>query len=372
MVETVSKPQRGKDQGEKRHYISDLVSGLLRVKWHVVAFRLTMWVVVLSAFGAIVSKGLYGKPGGTPVHYLLGLAVVASVLAVLSSPEVLSRLRKLGFKGFEIELLAETEAVLKTPLYKEYDATEIYSERTTALTPPEEYPANTPFPIGRLRGPQKYQYERASEKLYRILDAIKDPNDLDLESRKNYRSLIKYVGGAAVAMDHFTKALDILKHLELFRDRELDTEELRMLGTAHIWAAFEASTDSERRDLWKKSLSYLKAAQEKNPYEVKTPFNLGWALLSLGQYGASIELMRSCIQLYEPITPWAKWNIACAQVKLSNKEPALSTLDEIPSGPWWECICKDNDFLGQEDTAFRAGFESLCRQKRPVQNTPQN
>lgn len=359
----IGDPKEKKSDGGKWPLIRRLAGLLVHVKWNLLIFRLTVWAVILSTLGAIVSKAMYGKPAGTPLHYLLGLALIAAILTVLSSPEVLSRLRKLGFKGFEIELLAETETLLKTPLYKEYDATVRYSSSSAPAPQTEEYPANSPFPVGRLKGPQRYQYERASEQLYRILDAIKDPNGLDAESRKNYRSLIKYVGTAAVAMDHFTKALDILKHLELFRDRDLDAEELRMLGTAHIWAAFEMDTDAEKRSLWEKSIPYLKSAREKNPYEVKIPFNLGWALLSLGQYRASIDIMKSCVELYEPITPWAKWNMACAQVKMRNTNQALSMLDEIPPGPWWEYISKDDDFLGQKDAAFLADFGSLCGRK---------
>ena len=347
------------------------ISRLAHVKWNLLIFRLTAWAVILATLGAIVSKAIYGKPAATPVHYLLALALIAAILAVLSSPEVLSRLRKLGFKGFEIELLAETESLLKTPLYKEFNLTAQYSSSGPVAPPPtEDYPANSPFPVGKLKGPERYQYERASEQLYRILDAVKDPNGLDAETKTNYRSLIKYVGTAAVAMDHFTKSLDILKRLELFRDRELDAEEMRILGTAHIWAALETDADVERRKLLEKSIPYLKSARDKNPYEVKTPFNLGWALLSLGQYRASIDILRSCVELYEPIAPWAKWNMACAYVKLRDTARALSTLDEIPPGPWWEYISKDDDFLGQKEAAFRDGFDSLCGRKRKAQNTP--
>lgn len=232
-----------------------------------------------------------------------------------------------------------------------------------------EQQANQPFPASKLVGSQRYYYERLSQKLYQIFDSVKDPNDLDGISRDKYRNLIKIVGKAALAMEHNTKACDILSHLRLFRDREFDDNELLLLGNAHLWASDEAADESEREDHWKKAIPLLKSAMDKNPYEVRTQYNLGWALLSLGQYEDGIKLMENCIKLYQPITPWAKWNIACGETKQGKKQDAMETLKAIPPGPWWTHIAQDDWFEGiLEEPDLRDAFRSLCEAKTRLAN----
>lgn len=134
---------------------------------------------------------------------------------------------------------------------------------------------------------------------------------MDAESRANYRDLVKNVGRAAFSMKHFTKCLEIVVHLEPLTDRALNADELFLIGNAYLWAADELSKESERKEYFRKAIPFMKTAMEKNTYEAKFPYDLGWALLSLGQYPDGIGLFETSILKDPSIAPWANWNIAC-------------------------------------------------------------
>lgn len=323
-------------------------------------FRLTMWAVVLSSLGSVLTKALVGKPASVPLHCLLGFAVVAALLAVLVpslESYVFSRLSEISFGGIKLELIAEAGTAISELKYKEILPSEIESR------PNLNYPRDEPFPTPKLTGPQLYHYERLSQKLYRIFDHIKDPNQLDAESRSNYRDLLKHVSRAAFSMKHFTKYLEIAVHLETLKDRELNGDELFLIGNAYLWAADELSKESERQDYFRKALPFIKAAMEKNPYEAKCPYDLGWALLSLGHYQEGIDLFQTSISKQPSIAPWANWNIACGLKKLNKDKETLDRLREIPPGLWWEGIAKDDWFADAGNAAFKQEFEALCQTK---------
>ncbi len=348
---------------KKRGWLSSLTDLSLDLDRTISGFCLTMWAVVVLAVAAIVSKAVIGKPSGTPLHYLLIVIIVASSLAVLAASGIISRIRKLGFKGFEMELSADVRIADAMLPYEEYPPTnmEVFGEGAR--------PADFPFPIKMLSGPQKYQYERLSYHLYQLFNVIRDTNELDVKNRENCRSLIKRVGRAAHVMGHYTKARDIFKNLELFKDRDLSAYELRLLGTAHIWAGYETMGDMQKEN-WENSVGFLLTAKEKNPYDEHTLFNLGWVLLSLGKYEAAIEYLGACMKQNKAVTPWAKWNIACAEVNLGNKSGASQVLEEIPKGPWWGYIAKDEDFSPlRNDAAFRDRFEALCKERQTPAGT---
>lgn len=319
-------------------------------------FRLTMWAVVICSLGSVVSKALIGRPSSIPLHYLLGFAIVASLLAVVVpslESYVFSRITEISIGGVKLELIAAAGVAISELQYKEKMPSEIESDSSP----------NEPFPTPELTGPQRYHYERLSHKLYRIFDQIKDPNQLDRESRDNYRELVKTVGRAAFAMKHFTKSLEILVHLEALKDRELTPDELYLIGNGYLWAGDELSQDAERKEYVRKSLPFLKAAMEKNSYEAKFPYDLGWALLTLDQYQDGIDQFTSSIGKRPSIAPFANWNIACGLKKLNNNVEALNKLREIPPGPWWEGIAKDDWFADPENADFSREFEALCQTK---------
>ncbi|MEK6321308.1 MAG: hypothetical protein AABN33_06450 [Acidobacteriota bacterium] len=110
-------------------------------------FRLTMWAVVLCSLGAVVSKALVGKPSSVPLHYLLGFAVVAALLAVLVpslESYVFSRVSEISFGGIKLELIAEAGTAITELKYKEILPSEIESN------PSLNYPRDEPFPTPKL------------------------------------------------------------------------------------------------------------------------------------------------------------------------------------------------------------------------------
>jgi len=324
-----------------------------------------MWAVVLFSLGSVLTKALVGKPTSVPFHYLLGFAVVAALLAVLvPSLElyVFSRISEISFGGIKLELIAEAGTAISELKYREILPSEIESN------PSLNYPRDEPFPTPRLSGPQRYHYERLSQKLYRIFDHIKDPNKLDAESRTNYRDLVKNVGRAAFSMKHFTKCLEIVVHLESLTDRALNADESFLIGNAYLWAADELSKEPERKEYITRAVPFIKTAMEKNPYEAKFPYDLGWALLSLGQYADGIALFETSISKDPSIAPWANWNIACGLKRLNKDKEALNKLREIPSGSWWEGIAKDDWFAETGNATFKEEFETLCQTKIAEEN----
>lgn len=213
-----------------------------------------------------------------------------------------------------------------------------------------------------------FEYERVSHLLYHYFETVRDPKALDPETRENYRELIRLVGKMAHLMGHYTKSLDILRHLEFFGDRELDAEELKRLGTAYIWAGYEV-TEDKKREYWGKSVALLETARKKNPHDEHALYNLGWILLTLGKHHDAIECMNTCMNQNPAVAPWAKWNIACSQVKLGDMHGAIATLAEIPPGAWWSRILRDTDFGPlQQDPTLGDRFRALCQERqRPQQ-----
>jgi tetratricopeptide (TPR) repeat protein len=196
-----------------------------------------------------------------------------------------------------------------------------------------------------------------------VFDQVKDPNELDRESREDFRGLILYVGATALAMGHYTKALDILLWLKRLSDRNLNYDELHLLGSAYLWSADEQKDQADRRRHLALAVPLLKEAIEKNPYGVVATYNLGWALLSLERYEDGIEMMEKSIRLQKYYAPWAKWNIACGLKKLGKEDEALKKLEEIPPGPWWRRIQDDDWFKDPQQTVFMDEFQALCQRK---------
>lgn len=359
--EEVSKDRSARPEGEGNKssaWLSRLSLFLLDLNRNLLAFCLAMWAVVALAFGAIFTKAIFGKPS-TPLYYLFAAVIVASCLAVFAASGIMSRLRKVGFRGFEVELGAEAKLAAEMLQYKEIVPSNMEAFQKG------EHRADSPFPTLELTGPQRYHYERLSHRLYQIFDTTKNPMEVDLESREYYRSLIKHVGKAAFVMKHYTKSLDILRHLESFRDKELDAYELTLLGTAYLWAGDEVGEVLGRTKYWEKSLTLLLDAKKKNPYDEHMLYNLGWILFSLDKYDAAVEQFEECVKHNRAVAPWAKWNIACAYVKLGNKPRAGQILREIPSGPWWGPIAEDSDFTAlKNDPEFGEAFRDLCRERQ--------
>lgn len=327
-------------------------------------FRLTMWAVVLCSFGAIGSKAIGWRASSVPLHYLMGFAVTAALLAVVApnlERYVLSKVSKVTLGSIEVQLIAEARTAAEWLKYEDLAPDEVASSSSKAL---EGYQSNHPFPASKLDGPQRYQYESHSHKLYQLFIQIDDANELDAQSREKYRNLITAVSRAAYRMGHFTKSLDLVARLQQLRDRPMDADELLLLGSAYLWAAEELADESARRAYWKKSLPILYSAMQKNPYEEKTKYNLGWVMLALGQYHEGIYQMQSCIRLRESLAPWAKWNIACGLKKLGKDVMALDTLEEVPPGPWWKDIEADDWFVDEKNPVFAKSFKDLCTKKK--------
>lgn len=288
------------------------------------------------------------KPQGGSIVSLL-IAAGVFVLCAIAGPDLLRKLRKIGPAEFTEE---QSKSKLPT-IYEEFEQ------------PKVDPAADNPFPRRELTPPEMFEYEKLSHLLYHCFEEVKDPKkDLDPETRQNYRSLIRLVGKAAHAMGHYTKSLDILRHLESLGEGDLDAEELKRLGTAYIWAGFEVEGD-KRRECWEKSVDYLNRAKQKNPYNERTLFNLGWVLLSLGKHRGAIECMKASMDQNPEVTPWAKWNIACSQVKLDDKSGAIETLEEIPPGPLWDHIGNDSDFAPlKADPQLGEKFRGLCQERQ--------
>jgi tetratricopeptide (TPR) repeat protein len=320
-----------------------------------------MWAVVATSFGALATKALIAKPSSVPLHYFLILVLVAAFLATFAptlGDYASSRLQKVKFGGFEVELKDAVDAAvlhLKIP-----EAPDLGSSITDFGDDP---PADNPFPSIKLSRPAIYEYEKLSLRLYLLFDQVKDPNELDLEARLNLRKLILYVGKAANAMEHYTKSLDILLWLNRFSDRQLNHEELRVLGTAYLWAADHEVGNARQTSHQNEAIPLLRAAIGKHPHQTVTHYNLGWAFLSLKKYSYGISQMKKCIRLEPRCKPFAKWNIACGLKKLNLDDKALGTLEEISPGPWWKNIAKDEWFIDPKNTSFMTRFEAICSSK---------
>lgn len=332
-----------------------------------VAFRLCAWTVVVCSFGAVLTKAIWGKPGSVPLHYLLILILAGALLGTFAptlGEYALSRLNKLKFGGFEIEL-SDAVGQARVHLIINDLPPDIDRDLNAANMQPGEAElllSDNPFPATKLSGAGLYQYEKLSHRLYLLFDQVKDPNELDIESKENFRKLISLIGKAAYAMGHYTKSLEVLLWLNRFSDRALNHDELRLLATAYLWAADE--TDKTQKRLFQnEAIPLLQRAIRKHPYQVLVTYNLGWALLSLDKYHHGIRQMRKCIKLDPRYSPWAKWNIACGLKRLEKLPEALSVLGEIPPGPWWNSISSDDWFVEPQPTEFTEKFQALCRNK---------
>jgi tetratricopeptide (TPR) repeat protein len=284
-------------------------------------FHTVMWGIAISSFIGVVRRAGLKRPKllpGTifssldsiPFHYLVIVAAAAATLA-LFMPTLISRVAEISYGGIKVAL-AQSESDLNS--------------LGSALDVPEE-----PLSEGQLKGPQLYHYERLSHNLYRILEQRKDPNTLDFISRRKYRRLIDYVARAACLMNHQTKFLAIARQLETFKDRKLTWDEQYLIGLAYLVAADECE-ESKRPNYWQSSAAYLSSARKNNSYNVTIPFNLGVALLSLGNYSKGIKLMRQCITMDQTYFEKAKWNMACGFIKLTQDRKTLDTLEEIDAG----------------------------------------
>lgn len=328
-------------------------------------FRICMWAVVFCSFGAVATKALWGKPSSVPLHYFLILVLVAAFLATFAptlGEYAASGLQKVKFGGFEVEL---REAAGQASLHLKFDEVPAW-EWTIVDEVGSSIPNDNPFPSAQLSGPQRYEYEKLSFRLYLLFDQVKDPNQLDFEARESFRRLILYVGKAAHAMGQYTKALEVLLWLNRFSDRQPNHEELRVLGTAYLWAADEQSDTALQKSYRNEAIPLLKSAVGKNPYQTVVFYNLGWALLSLQKYDYGIRQMKKCIKLQPQYSPWAKWNIACGLKKLDREDEALRTLGEIPPGPWWDGIADDDWFKDPQQTPFMEQFQVLSEAKRQL------
>src|SRR5687767_3003847 len=269
--------------------------------------KLTLWFIVACSLGAIVTKALIQKPTSVPFHYLLIIAMVAAVLAVVVpnlESLILSKISEIDIGGVKV-VIAKAKEIREGIKFKEIP--------NASLTADD--PTDRPFPEVKLRGYQIYEYEKLSHKIYQTFDEIKDPNTLLPDLRDNYRELIKHVGRMAFSMDHYSKYLDIILRLELFSDRELSSDELYAIGNAYLWAADDQFDPAEQQKYWSKSAEFLTRALAKNGHEVRIVFGLGVAHLYLGRYKESIRLMKRSMSLLRPIVPWAKWNIGCGYIK---------------------------------------------------------
>ncbi len=308
-------------------------------------FRLVMWTVVVCCFIGLLTKAVLGKPGSVPVHYLLFAITIAASLAVLL-PTVLSRISAVTFGGVTL-VLATTETAL--------------DDFRAAF---DDLPASgVAFETNKLEGPQRYEYERLSHRLYRISDRLKDPDALDLVNRDRYRRLIDYVARAAFKQNHLTKYLEVVKNLESFADRAPTSDELYLIGHAYLCAAEEQLGESKKNSYWKSAVEWLEAASKKNSNDVNIRFNLGLAQLKLGYFQPAIDSMKACVEMYPPIVPQARWNWAEGLKKLKRNADALTKLDEIPPGAFWKDILADEAFKDPEDPGFESEFKTLCERK---------
>jgi len=327
-------------------------------RMELLAFRVTMWLVATTCILALGTKAKMGRPTSVPVHYLLIICMVAATLALLV-PRLdaygLSKLKKINLGGVELEMLVDSGAERELLKYTETPP----SEQAAAANQPCEQP----FPLAELSGRQRFFYEKLSYRLYQVFDQVSDPATLDRQQQHHYREMVRYVGGSAIAMKHYTKALDIVSRLNNFKDEDLTAEELRLLGVAHLWAADEISNEQEKVECLKKALPLLRASAKKEPDEVRTFFSLGWGLLSVGNFEEGIIQMKKCISMNDSVRPWANWNIACGLKKLRRDDEALMFLREIVPGCWWPHIARDDWFKEEPRTGFSDSFEALCRAK---------
>lgn len=116
------KPNRHLDRPNQGVPMSRRLLDSFRSNPEVGLFRVTMWVLVFFSLGAVILKALIGRPSATPIHYLLLLAIIASLLAIVASiseSSILPRIRKIGFKDFQLELAAEVETAREVLKYAE-------------------------------------------------------------------------------------------------------------------------------------------------------------------------------------------------------------------------------------------------------------
>lgn len=310
--------------------------------------RSLVWLVVLCSIAALFTKWRYGKPSGTPVHYLLGLILLAGFLPMIVpklDEYVLSRLSKLDVGGLKLELVS----------------TATYYRPKTGITMDGLHP-----PSGRLAGEHLYLYERLSFWIYQRLDQNLDLGKLEGEEANYCRTTIIWVSRAANVMRHFSKSLDLALLLSSFRDREMTGDEQFLLGTAYLWAAEELALESGEYQYYHKAIPFLESAAKQNPRDTSFLFNLGWAFLCVEEYDRSIEYLNKCIEFEDaakPVAPYARQNIAVALEKQGRYQEAINELKKIPAGKWWPAIKEDTDLLGSKNAQFQAWFADLCRSK---------
>jgi len=291
----------------------------------------------------------------------VALAVVVIAFILWLTPRVLPRLRKVGIAGI-------FQADLSEDLKKAWIAFHDLGQRSAVRDLTDISTADSPRHEKQLTGPGKYQYERLSHRLYRLFYDVEDPNQLDSKSRDQFRELLKEICTTATAIGHYSKALDIILHLQQFTDRALDDEELLMIGNAYMWASLDDGLATyERKSYLAQAVPFFQAAYriaEDPERKVNIAYNLGWTLLASEDYSAGARWMETSVKLDKNIAPWANWAVACGQVKQAKVEQALITLDSIPEGTWWREICKDEDFSEvKKDLRFKDRFENLCAHK---------
>jgi tetratricopeptide (TPR) repeat protein len=330
----------------------------IQQNWEFYGLKLTPWLVVICSFIAIITKAFIGRPSSVPFHYLLIIAMIGAALATLlpKFEEYFSKINQIDFAGIKLILV---EA-------KKIDFEIIKPNSLEEILPDSIKPGDTldyPFPILKLKGYQKYEYERLSHKLYQTFDEIKDPNEVPANLKENYRDLIKYVGKMAFAMEHYTKYFQMISQLTKFKDRELSSDEMYEIGNAYLWAADDRLKSTEQEKYRKEAASFLTSAAKKSPDNARFAFGLGVCLLYLGNHQQGIRYMQKSIALYSAIVPWAKWNIACSLTEQGKYQEALKVLKEIPFGAWWKGILEDPGFANCNNSHFETSFKALGERK---------
>jgi tetratricopeptide (TPR) repeat protein len=283
-------------------------------------------------------------------------------------PTLISRITRIEGLGLKLEL---DEAVSSSRRIASY----IY--RLTRDIP--QFPGSArkrPAELRELSGREKYAYEQLTWHLYNVFETVKDPNDLSTTGKEDFRALVKNSYRGAREIGYNTKALDVIKYLQKFKDRDLDQEELIMTGNAYVWAAEEADNRDEQKILRKNAVSFLKKGYYAIPLaseKANVAYNVGLMLLHLEEYKSSISWMRRCIALAPEGSPEANWTIACAYAKLGAQDQTLNTLNLIhptsflTARDWselWNNIENDDYFSVLRQPPEDASFRDLIARKR--------
>jgi tetratricopeptide (TPR) repeat protein len=327
----------------------------------VMVFQVLMWGLAMASLVGLVWKAFSDRLTSVSAQFLFILTAASSVLAFLApslGAFVVSNLRKLTFGGIELELGIGEEVAEK--ILDEISADDAISGRYryTAI----------PHAPRKLDEASLYLYEKASHDLYGLFYRIPDPSQLNWSRRQKLRKLVLFVGAAALAMEHYTKAHSVLKWLERLPDRDLERLDLKLLGVGYLFATWVM--DKTNRDWWEYqhiAVKHLHSVLELDGdgKDAEVIFNIGWACLGLGLHDDAIAKMKEAMQIdpteYEP---HANWNIACAYLGKQEPKHALDALKAIkPNGPW-DQIEKDSEFDRKDLGDFVEQFTALCRSKK--------